>query len=154
MRNLKLAALALVCLALLVAACILWRARPIEDRLVHAGDAVIAIEGRPYWDFPWGLRAEAGVGFEGTVVVTADGCVAIRQENFKGGYTDVMAVWPRGTSLVGSGHAVEIIVGPQRVHIGDSVVGGSGMRSNFPSIEGQLPPKCGHLPITDFDPGS
>lgn len=131
---------------------VVWRARPIDDRVIHAGDAVVAVEGRPYWDFPWDQRVSAGVGFGGTVVLTPDGCVGIKQSY--GGRSHVMlAVWPSSTRVHGQGADLEIQGASQRVRIGDVVDGGSEMRRTFQGLTDELPSACVSLAATDFQPG-
>ncbi|HSX67602.1 hypothetical protein [Nocardioides sp.] len=134
------------------ASVIAWQTRPIDDRVVRAGEAVAAVEGRPYWDIPWTQRISAGVGFGGTVVLTPQGCVGLRQSSNSA--TDiVMVVCPSGTRVHGEGADLEIRAGAQRIRIGDEVDGGSAMRDEFPALKRSLPTACATLALTDFQPG-
>lgn len=133
-RRLAQVGLAVVLVLGVVVVGVRWWTRP---RLVEVGDAVVVVEGH---DFSLS-ESYAGVGYVGRLRLVGDRCVGF--DNPTG--TPIIAVFPVGTTVSGSGLSTMVTYRGATIRVGDHVdVGMVNLSEDSRhAVVGALPGECG-----------
>jgi len=128
--------------AVVAAGALHWWSRP---RVLENGSVVTLVNAR---HLSLGDRYEVGVGTSGTLGLVANRCLAMFSQSGR----PRVVVWPPGTTLEGSGHAVRVESQGHTVGLGDQVDGGTMLDNGFAPLRAHLPTACRRYPLDDFDP--
>jgi len=122
-----------------------------QNRVMHVGNAVIAIEGRDIHLTPWN-GSSVGVGVGGRLGLVAGRCVGFVDSGAGG--DGVVIVWPSGTRVSGHGEDLRITSEGKTVRLGDEVSAGSEFGHDFSGIREKLPADCRKARLVQVGLGS
>jgi hypothetical protein len=127
-----------------------------QNRVIEAGNIVVAVEGR-HVDYSRPLQAhdpeEIGTGSAGRIGLVGGRCVGFVGDPARPGQRDLVIVWPYGTTVSGKDEDVVIESEGATIRLGDWVEGGRGLGHDFSGIREKLPADCRAHKLDQFSAG-